>query len=65
MRIFARFFLLALCVIPASTQTTGLDAGRLKLIRTRLDALVESQTIPGAVALVARHGKVATLEAAG
>ena len=58
-------FLLALFVIPASTQTAGLDAGRLKLIRTRLDALVENQTIPGAVALVARHGKVATLEAAG
>ncbi len=51
-------FLLALFVIPASTQTAGLDAGRLKLIRTRLDALVDSQAIPGAVALVARHGHV-------
>src|SRR3954454_14728342 len=46
-------------------QSTGLDAERLKLIRRRLEGLVESGTIPGAVALVARHGKVAALEAVG
>jgi CubicO group peptidase (beta-lactamase class C family) len=56
---------LALFAAPAFTQTAGLNADRLKLIRPRLQELVENQTIPGAVALVARHGKVATLEAAG
>ncbi len=58
-------FVLALFAAPAFTQTAGLNADRLKLIRPRLQELVENQTIPGAVALVARHGKVATLEAAG
>ncbi len=43
----------------------GLNAERLKLIRPRLQELVDQGTIPGAVALVARHGHVATLEAAG
>src|SRR6516165_1886780 len=58
-------FVLALFAAPAFTQSAGLNADRLKLIRPRLQELVENQTIPGAVALVARHGKVATLEAAG
>jgi len=55
----------ALLALPAFSQTSGLDSERLKLIRPRLQELVEKQTIPGAVALVARHGKIATLEAAG
>ena len=51
---------------PEHTSTTsGLDGGRLQTIRQRLQALVDHQTIPGAVALVARHGKVSLLEAAG
>jgi CubicO group peptidase (beta-lactamase class C family) len=54
---------LLLAALPAAPQ--GLDAGRLKMIQPRLKELVDSQTIPGAVALVARHGKVALLEAAG
>ena len=58
-------FVFALSAAAAFTQTAGLNADRLKLIRPRLQELVENQTIPGAVALVARHGKVATLEAAG
>uniref|UniRef100_Q024S7 Beta-lactamase n=1 Tax=Solibacter usitatus (strain Ellin6076) TaxID=234267 RepID=Q024S7_SOLUE len=58
-------FVLALFAAAAFTQTAGLNADRLKLIRPRLQELVENQSIPGAVALVARHGKVATLEAAG
>jgi CubicO group peptidase (beta-lactamase class C family) len=37
----------------------------LQTIRPRLQALVDSQTIPGAVALVARHGEVALLDAVG
>ncbi len=44
---------------------SGLDAARLDTIRPRLQALVESQTIPGAVAMVARHGKVALHDAVG
>lgn len=59
------FLFAALLALPAFSQTSGLDAERLKLIRPRLQDLVEKQTIPGAVALVARHGKIATLEAAG
>jgi len=51
---------------PEHTSTTsGLDSGRLQTIRQRLQALVDHQIIPGAVALVARHGKVGLLEAAG
>ena len=57
--------LTALLSLPAFSQTSGLDAERLKLIHPRLQELVERQTIPGAVALVARHGKVGTLEAEG
>ncbi len=64
------FALSMLAAAPAtlSAQTavgSGLDSVRLQTIRPRLQALVDSQTIPGAVALVARHGKVALLEAAG
>jgi CubicO group peptidase (beta-lactamase class C family) len=55
----------AAAVLPAIAETPGLDAGRLKLIRPRLQELVDRQEIPGAVALVARHGEVAALEAVG
>lgn len=44
---------------------SGLDPARLQTIRPRLQALVDNQTIPGAVALVARHGQVALLDAVG
>jgi CubicO group peptidase (beta-lactamase class C family) len=64
-----RFLLYALLAsLPAlSNAQTGADlsAERLKNISSRLHELVEQQTIPGAVALVARHGRVALLEAAG
>jgi len=63
---------LALLASPAFAQSShssnssggGLDAERLKLIRPRLQDLVESHVIPGAVALVARHGEIA-LDATG
>jgi len=59
-------FLLTASAFAADAPTgTGLDAARLRMIRPRLQALVDSQTIPGAVALVARHGKVALTEAVG
>ena len=43
----------------------GLDHARLETIRPRLEALVNNGQIPGAVALVARHGKIALVEAVG
>jgi CubicO group peptidase (beta-lactamase class C family) len=47
-------------------QTKGrFDTSRLQTIRPRLQALVDNQMIPGAVALVARHGEVALVEAVG
>lgn len=55
----------ALPVLSQSHDGAGLNADRLKLIRPRLQELVDNQTIPGAVALVARHGRTATLEAVG
>lgn len=60
--LFLTFGMLAAAQAPAGS---GLDAGRLQTIRPRLQALVDDQTIPGAVALVARHGKVALVEAVG
>ena len=56
------------CAALAAAQTpagSGLDSTRLQTIVPRLQALVDQGTIAGAVALVARHGKVALLEAAG
>lgn len=63
-----RLSILALTALLAFAQSTppdGLDPQRLATIRPRLQALVDNQTIPGAVALVARHGKIALLEAVG
>lgn len=48
-----------------SHNGTGLDIEQLKLIHPRLQELVDRETIPGAVALVARHGEVAYLDAVG
>ncbi len=56
------------CAALAAAQTpagSGLDPERLQTIRPRLQALVDQGSIPGAVALVARHGKIALTEAAG
>jgi len=43
----------------------GMDAERLARIPARMKAFVERGSIAGAVTLVARHGAVASLEAAG
>jgi CubicO group peptidase (beta-lactamase class C family) len=58
-------FLTASAFAADAPTSTGLDAARLQMIRPRLQALVDNQSIPGAVALVARHGKVALTEAVG
>ena len=43
-------------------QTKGrFDTSSLQTIRPRVQALVDNQMIPAAVALVARHGEVALL----
>lgn len=46
-------------------QERGLVSGRLAHIRARFEADVARGAIPGAVALIARHGKLAYLEAFG
>lgn len=64
MRLFVSL-LLTLPLLAQNSSHGGLDAARLKLIRPRLQELVDQQVIPGAVALVARHGRIGVLEAVG
>lgn len=65
MRRFLVGFLLALPAVCQSPVHTGLDPDRLKQIRPRLQDLVDHHKIPGAVALVARHGHIGLVEAVG
>jgi CubicO group peptidase (beta-lactamase class C family) len=63
-----RFLLFAAAALAAAAQNRAgntLDAEHLKLIRPRLEELVKSEAIPGAVALVASHGEVVSLVTAG
>jgi CubicO group peptidase (beta-lactamase class C family) len=63
---FLAFALLAALPALSNAQTEADFApGRLNHISSRLHELVDAQTIPGAVALVARHGRIGYLEAAG
>ena len=61
------FSVVALLIFSAAQsaapgQTKGpFDTIRLQTIRPRVQALVDNQMIPAAVALVARHGEVALL----
>jgi CubicO group peptidase (beta-lactamase class C family) len=58
--------LFSLALMGASwSLAADLSAERLKNIPARFKEMVDSQAIPGAVALVARHGHVGLLEAAG
>ena len=50
---------------PVKPEQVGLSAERLTQITARLRADSEKGTIPGAVLLVARHGKLALFEAVG
>src|SRR5205085_9666374 len=55
-------------ITPASLpgqMEGGFDTSHLQTIQPRLQALVDKQIIPGSVALVARHRKVAFREAVG
>ncbi len=47
------------------SPSPGLDAEKLQQIRPRLQELVDKQVIPGAVYLVARHGRIAVFDAVG
>jgi CubicO group peptidase (beta-lactamase class C family) len=49
----------------AKPEQVGLSSERLARITARLSADVEKGTIPGAVLLVARHGKIAAFDAVG
>ncbi len=50
---------------PASGVEAGLDKAELQLIQPRLQELVDQAVIPGAVYLVARHGKIVAFDAVG
>src|SRR5262245_16131513 len=59
------------CLLPLFVATafggsqSGVDAGKLKEVSVRLQRFVADQTISGAVTLVGRHGRIASLEALG
>jgi len=57
------FFLALVCTSP--TPGAELDPGRLAGIRPRMQQFVDAGEIAGAVTLVARHDRVAGLEAVG
>ncbi len=65
MRSLVVLFAAGMLAVAQTPAGSGLDASRLHMIGPRLQDLVDKQTIPGAVALVARHGKVALTEAVG
>jgi CubicO group peptidase (beta-lactamase class C family) len=65
MRFFRIAFLASLPALLSAQTGADLSMERLQNISSRLHELVVGQTIPGAVALVARHGRIGLLEAAG
>jgi CubicO group peptidase (beta-lactamase class C family) len=50
---------------PADPETVGLQASHLKSIDTVVATAIEAGEIPGAVVLVARHGRIAYFKAFG
>jgi CubicO group peptidase (beta-lactamase class C family) len=65
-RFFSALLLLTCTAYPASELSQShLDPGRLAAIPKRLQQFVDDHTVSGAVALVARHGKIASLDAVG
>jgi CubicO group peptidase (beta-lactamase class C family) len=65
--VYATLLIVLVPALSRSQQVSnrGLDAQRLSQIGTRMKALVNDGTIVGAVTLVARQGKVFSLEAVG
>jgi CubicO group peptidase (beta-lactamase class C family) len=57
---------LAACVAPQEPASpAGLDPAKLSLIRSRMKEFVDRHEAAGIVTLVARHGRIAHLEAVG
>jgi CubicO group peptidase (beta-lactamase class C family) len=52
-------------IVPASSATVGMSAGRLEKIGTAIRAEIEAGTIPGAVVAVSRKGKLVYYESFG
>ena len=65
--LFGALTLSAADAVPgsASSPTTGMDPARLARIPKRMQEFVDAGTAAGIVTLVARHGKVAALDAVG
>ncbi len=52
-------------LLPASPEEVGLLPSRLKYIDDAVEKAIEAGEVPGAVVLVARHGRIAYLKAFG
>ena len=63
--LLAGFLLAGSPVVNNDAAKTGLDPARLAQIPVRMKQFVDSGTAAGIVTLVARHGKVAALDAVG
>ncbi|MDA0207594.1 MAG: serine hydrolase [Acidobacteria bacterium] len=60
-----RYLIAFLCVFPLLGADAGMDPDRLARIPARMQEFVDQGTAAGFVTLVARHGKVASLDAVG
>ena len=47
------------------SQSSGLDAAQLSKLRARMKSFVDQGSIAGAVTLIARNGRVVSLDAVG
>ena len=63
--LFLTLLIAAALRADGAANAAGLDAARLAAMKVRLQQLVDDGTVPGAVALVARHEHVAMEEAVG
>ena len=50
---------------PADPAALGFDVGRLEAVQEMLGRMIESDSLPGAVLMVARHGRLGTARAQG
>src|SRR6476660_1745810 len=63
--LFASFSALADPLPTSPPESVGLSSNRLQLITDTLKADIDKGTIPGAVLLISRNGKIAYFEALG
>lgn len=64
-RIFALIIFSALIASSAPTPSNSMDAQKLAALPQQIQKFVDDETVAGAVTLVARHGKIVSLEAVG